>query len=497
MATQEQIETLANLTYMSQNTGVPTSQMKAAYEAVGIDSSDPFAFTAANAMLQDAGYNPGSNPDFFGSNSPTTVEAAALDARWNGDAAPTVNDNLANKDYLASSVPDYSYGNYQPLSASNLTSASVQVGDSEPVNYTGGSLTGATSGSTGGTSTGTSGSTTNTTNPLGGANVSVGGSGSFGQDGSVNLDPYFTSLSDTLSTNFGTVTDNQQNIYDKAADTNSLVKTGFGDLTLKDVRDEVATQADNVTTATNDARDVVTNRIGNFENEFATFSDLYKANYKALSDDVTRNYDTSVAGFGALDQAVGDVGENLGNFRTAFDNFGEQYNKDAAQALKQRNALQEQVVGSSDKLGTMIAGGTVSSAVPATSRIAATPMSLMASPMSLSAAPAQLSAATETPTTPEAKFAQSIQKLRELATTYSDQISDDMQQRFMEVGAAFDEGGKLVGRTVSEDGFATVRSVDEAGNLLFRKFDPTGKAIGTGALNVDRVIAESNNVTVQ
>jgi len=45
MATTEQIQKLADLTYLSQNTGVATSDLNAAYEEAGLDSNDYMAAT--------------------------------------------------------------------------------------------------------------------------------------------------------------------------------------------------------------------------------------------------------------------------------------------------------------------------------------------------------------------------------------------------------------------------------------------------------------------
>ena len=114
MATQEQIQQLADLKYLAQNTGVATATLNAAYDAVGIDSSDPFAYMQASELLQANGYNPGNNENFYGNNSPQDVSAQILYDRWQN--VPTdedliaagldpndyvvVNNNVANQTYL-------------------------------------------------------------------------------------------------------------------------------------------------------------------------------------------------------------------------------------------------------------------------------------------------------------------------------------------------------------------------------------------------------------
>ena len=87
MATTEQIQKLADLTYLSQNTGVSSAELNAAYEAVGIDSSDNFAFNEAHELLRANGYTPGEQKDFYGNNSAVDIGAKLLSERWQD--APT------------------------------------------------------------------------------------------------------------------------------------------------------------------------------------------------------------------------------------------------------------------------------------------------------------------------------------------------------------------------------------------------------------------------
>ena len=116
MATTEQIQALADLTYLAQNTGVASATMNAAYEAVGIDSSDPFSFGEAHQLLRDNGYNPGDNPRFYGSNQAIDAGAKLLNERW--QEAPSeedlaaaglenmtiINSNKANSEWLTNAL---------------------------------------------------------------------------------------------------------------------------------------------------------------------------------------------------------------------------------------------------------------------------------------------------------------------------------------------------------------------------------------------------------
>ena len=87
MATTADIQKLADLTFLSQNTGVATADINAAYEAVGLDSSDNFAFAKAHEILRENGYNPGEQADFYGNNSAQDIGARLLYDRWQD--APT------------------------------------------------------------------------------------------------------------------------------------------------------------------------------------------------------------------------------------------------------------------------------------------------------------------------------------------------------------------------------------------------------------------------
>ena len=87
MPTQEQIQKLADLKFLSQNTGVSTAELNEAYEAVGIDSSDNFAYMEAQELLKANGYNPGEQETFYGNNSAKDIGASLLYERW--QEAPT------------------------------------------------------------------------------------------------------------------------------------------------------------------------------------------------------------------------------------------------------------------------------------------------------------------------------------------------------------------------------------------------------------------------
>ena len=89
MASIEDIKALADLVFISQNTGVATADLDAAYQAVGLETSqeNSFAFAAANALLAENGYNVGDNKTFYGGNTPEDVGATLLYDRWQD--APT------------------------------------------------------------------------------------------------------------------------------------------------------------------------------------------------------------------------------------------------------------------------------------------------------------------------------------------------------------------------------------------------------------------------
>ena len=74
MATQQQIQNLADTMYRSQTTGVPTTEYNAAITAAGLDPND---FLGVNTFLQSYGYQPGSSTDFY---TNSTLNTAPLDA---------------------------------------------------------------------------------------------------------------------------------------------------------------------------------------------------------------------------------------------------------------------------------------------------------------------------------------------------------------------------------------------------------------------------------
>jgi hypothetical protein len=100
----EEIKKLADLAFLAQNTGVSSAKINAAARAAGFNSWSQ-DHTKIYEALASAGYTPGDNVKFYGSNTPIDAGAKILSDRWqqapksDGDTAP-VNDNVANAAYL-------------------------------------------------------------------------------------------------------------------------------------------------------------------------------------------------------------------------------------------------------------------------------------------------------------------------------------------------------------------------------------------------------------
>jgi len=86
----DEISAAADLKYLSQNTGVNTADMNAAYESLGIDPNSTTAHADLNKILEASGYNPGEQVNFFGNNTPNDIGAKLLSEKW--QTAPTPND---------------------------------------------------------------------------------------------------------------------------------------------------------------------------------------------------------------------------------------------------------------------------------------------------------------------------------------------------------------------------------------------------------------------
>lgn len=81
------IQALADLTFLAQNTGVSTYDMKDAYAAIGLDYSQSSSHSYANKLLEAAGYKPGEQAGFYGTNEIKDAGAEILWERW--QQAPT------------------------------------------------------------------------------------------------------------------------------------------------------------------------------------------------------------------------------------------------------------------------------------------------------------------------------------------------------------------------------------------------------------------------
>jgi len=112
---QSIIEKAADIKYLAQTTGVSTNEMNAVYESLGLDPNDSQNYVKLNTILKSAGYNPGSNTDFYGNNSANDVGAQILyernqqqpteqdliDAGLDPNKVTVINSNTANSIYLA------------------------------------------------------------------------------------------------------------------------------------------------------------------------------------------------------------------------------------------------------------------------------------------------------------------------------------------------------------------------------------------------------------
>ena len=112
---EEAITDLADLVYLSQNTGVDSNKLKQAYKNAGVsDYNSNTAFSSANEILKQNGYTPGDNAAFYGSNSAVDIGAQILvegnarrpseqdliDAGIDPNEISVVNSNMANAYYL-------------------------------------------------------------------------------------------------------------------------------------------------------------------------------------------------------------------------------------------------------------------------------------------------------------------------------------------------------------------------------------------------------------
>ena len=112
-ANKEAVQELADLYYLSMNTGVDGAKYNAALEKLGVDTTNEGYAGASTFIGEDilraAGYTPGSSTDFYGNNQAIDVGAQILKDRWseydkakaNLKPGQTMeNSNVANSIYL-------------------------------------------------------------------------------------------------------------------------------------------------------------------------------------------------------------------------------------------------------------------------------------------------------------------------------------------------------------------------------------------------------------
>ena len=134
--TEEAVKELADIVYLSQNTGVKTTDMQAAYDKVGILGSTSHnginnESRLARQILEKYGYNPGSNTDFYGTkNEPTDLGAKLFKDQWQKapkDKDAYVNDNTANRVWLSQQLKKIGAGNDSTKAHMKLSDASMSA----------------------------------------------------------------------------------------------------------------------------------------------------------------------------------------------------------------------------------------------------------------------------------------------------------------------------------------------------------------------------------
>ena len=83
--------------------------------------------------------------------------------------------------------------------------------------------------------------------------------------------------------------------------------------------------------------------------------------------------------------------------------------------------------------------------------------------------------------------------LAKVASTQND-LDIGMRQNFHQLGNAFDDTGALIKSSIDAQGNTITRNMDQQGNLLLRSFDVTGRAIGDKVININRSLADLQNM---
>ena len=83
--------------------------------------------------------------------------------------------------------------------------------------------------------------------------------------------------------------------------------------------------------------------------------------------------------------------------------------------------------------------------------------------------------------------------LAKVASTQND-LDMGMRQNFHQLGNAFDDTGALIKSSIDAQGNTITRNMDQQGNLLLRSFDVTGRAIGDKVININRSLADLQNM---
>ena len=267
-------------------------------------------------------------------------------------------------------------------------------------------------------------------------------------------------------------------------DTNANINKGFADNTAN-----VDARFDAQGNAINTGFDRTNTNINDFRSSAMAGQNDIRGLVEKYGGSLDRYY-ADLAATGA------DQTARIGNLQTGVDTFRGDFQKSDQIANQQRARMADQVVGGFNTVRDSIGnaqGVAATQAANLTNQVAGVQAATeVAAPQSATdfarvakeitvgfsdGSPQQQQAQTD--------FASNLKSIRALVNDGNIPVDEGTRQQYRELSNSFDGAGKLIQRSIDQQGLTTARAIDNQGRLLLARFDQGGGRVGQDALDIN------------
>ena len=198
--------------------------------------------------------------------------------------------------------------------------------------------------------------------------------------------------------------------------------------------------------------------------------------------------------YGGLAEGQQGIAQQVGGVQTGLNDFTQQYDQDTTLANQARADIQQGVANSADMIREdmgQIADASSANQERLIAAVGGNADAIQQGNQQTQQVSAAVQGGFQDQQNQQARIGQSINRVRSLLSQTADRLDPQTRQQYMDLVSSFDANGNLIPRGVDRSGRSVQRAVDNQNNLILRKFDPAGRAVGTEALNIPAMLEQA------